>query len=212
MHRRTPLAMILRSHTTWRIVLFLVIGFTFFRRVSPLMPFTGDEPHYLLGAISLVKDGDFNVYNNYANQDYREFGYEELHPQHPESEPGRAHHGARHRVPRTAGHSLEDQENRRRALYAVPGGACSRSFWRRAAVDLLSGNPWIGSLTALLLGFSPTWLMHSRMVFPECTAGLVTAVISLLLIRLNGDPDAACTASRPPRSNGPTPQLAARTA
>jgi len=79
---------ILRSHTFWRIVLFTVIGLAFFRRVAPLMPFTGDEPHYLLGAISLVKDGDFNVYNNFANQDYREFGYEQLRPQRGEIRPG----------------------------------------------------------------------------------------------------------------------------
>jgi hypothetical protein len=35
--------------------------------------FSGDEPHYLLITHSLLKDGDFNVANNYANRDYSAF-------------------------------------------------------------------------------------------------------------------------------------------
>jgi hypothetical protein len=33
--------------------------------------FAGDEPHYLLMAHSLLKDGDLNLSNNYANKDYQ---------------------------------------------------------------------------------------------------------------------------------------------
>lgn len=32
--------------------------------------YSGDEPHYLLISHSLLKDGDFNLANNYENQDY----------------------------------------------------------------------------------------------------------------------------------------------
>ncbi len=35
--------------------------------------FSGDEPHYLLITHSLLQDGDFNVANNYANEDYSAF-------------------------------------------------------------------------------------------------------------------------------------------
>lgn len=34
---------------------------------------TGDEPHYLLAARSLVRDGDVDLTNDYASQEYREF-------------------------------------------------------------------------------------------------------------------------------------------
>ncbi|MCJ7580141.1 MAG: hypothetical protein MUP98_06365 [Candidatus Aminicenantes bacterium] len=35
--------------------------------------YSGDEPHYLLITHSLLKDGDFNVANNYADEDYSAF-------------------------------------------------------------------------------------------------------------------------------------------
>ncbi|MBN1222599.1 MAG: hypothetical protein JXB23_05090, partial [Candidatus Aminicenantes bacterium] len=41
--------------------------------IVPAQPFTGDEPHYLLTAESLLKDGDINVYNNYRDKDYSAF-------------------------------------------------------------------------------------------------------------------------------------------
>lgn len=40
---------------------------------------TGDEPHYVLTTISLIKDQDINLLNNYTNKDYLDFGqYGEL--------------------------------------------------------------------------------------------------------------------------------------
>jgi len=179
----------LRSHTFWRIILFTAIALAFFRRVAPLVPFTGDEPHYLLGAISFVKDGDFNVTNNYANQDYREFGFEHLRPQRPETRPGVliTEHGIGFpallsgpwRIKKVAG-----------VQYALFLAALLTIFLGARCCDLISGSPWTGTLAALLLGFCPTWLMQARMVYPECTAGFVTVLISLLLIRLSRSPSA----------------------
>lgn len=40
---------------------------------------TGDEPHYLIMTQSLLQDGDFDVRNNYENQDYRAY-YPEIIP------------------------------------------------------------------------------------------------------------------------------------
>ncbi len=190
------LSRIFRSHTTWRVVLFVIIGLAFFHRVSPLMPFTGDEPHYLLGTISLVNDGDFNVFNNYANQDYRQFGYTELHPQHLESSPGVliTEHGIGFPALLAIPWKIKKIAGVRYTLFF---GALLTIFLAARCTDLLSGNSWAGTMTALLLGFCPTWLMHSRMVFPECTAGFVTALVSLLLISLSRNPQADRERLRP---------------
>lgn len=44
-----------------------------FARFHVNHPATGDEPHYMIMDYSLVHDGDFNLKNNYQNQDYRSF-------------------------------------------------------------------------------------------------------------------------------------------
>jgi hypothetical protein len=48
--------------------------------VVPAQPFTGDEPHYLLTARSLVRDGDINLANDYGERRYREFYEGSLRP------------------------------------------------------------------------------------------------------------------------------------
>lgn len=49
------------------------------RRLDRLV-LTGDEPHYLMTAISLVEDGDVDETNNYANKDYLRLGHQLLKP------------------------------------------------------------------------------------------------------------------------------------
>src|SRR5450759_3021922 len=145
---------ILRSHTFWRIVLFTVIGFSFFRRSAPSIPFMGDQPHYLLGVVSLVKDGDANVYNNYANQDYREFGYPyTLHPKTKEIRPGVliTENGIGFPLLLAIPWKINELAGVHCFLFLV---AMLAIFLVARCCDLLSGNPWIGTFAALLLGFS----------------------------------------------------------
>ena len=52
---------------------FLVYQAAAFILVSRDTSFSGDEPYYLLSAHSLLRDGDINVANNYAQQDYFHF-------------------------------------------------------------------------------------------------------------------------------------------
>lgn len=49
---------------------YLLLLPTFVRRLDPL---TGDEPFYVMTAISMVRDFDLDESNNYANRDYDEF-------------------------------------------------------------------------------------------------------------------------------------------
>lgn len=53
------------------LVTFAVLAGLSFRMVSYLNPLTGDEPSYLLTAISILQDGDLNECNNYYDYDSR---------------------------------------------------------------------------------------------------------------------------------------------
>ena len=56
----------------------MVLVALFYAAMLPLVlryldPVTGDEPFYIMTAISMVRDRDLNEENNYANRDYDEF-------------------------------------------------------------------------------------------------------------------------------------------
>jgi hypothetical protein len=58
------------------LALFLFFGFyalLAWGKVFPAQPVTGDEPHYLILAKSLLSDRDLNLSNNYQDQDYLQF-------------------------------------------------------------------------------------------------------------------------------------------
>ena len=188
---------ILRSHIFWRVVLLTIVSLAFFRRSATRIGMGGDEPHYLLGVVSLVEDGDANVYNNYANQDYRKFGYPyTLRPQLKEIRPGViiTEHGVGFPLLLAIPWKIGKLTGVHGFLFSV---ALLAILLVARCCDLLSGSLWTGTLAGLLLGFCPTWLMHSRLVFPECTAGFATALISLLLIRLSRNPEAQRERFRP---------------
>ena len=51
----------------------LIYALTIPNVLTRLNPLTGDEPYYVMTAISLLRDRDLNEANNYANRDYLEF-------------------------------------------------------------------------------------------------------------------------------------------
>jgi hypothetical protein len=63
--RRQLLALFLLSFFVYQLAAFIL--------VSQGATFTGDEPFYLMTTTSLYKDGDINIANNYAQQDYFTF-------------------------------------------------------------------------------------------------------------------------------------------
>jgi hypothetical protein len=66
------------------VILFLVSFFIYqaaaFILVSEGTSFSGDEPYYLMTTHSLLKDGDINLANNYAQKDYFAFYSKKDHP------------------------------------------------------------------------------------------------------------------------------------
>jgi hypothetical protein len=63
--RRRTISLFLASFLVYQVAAFIL--------VSQGTTFSGDEPYYLLTAHSLLRDGDINVANNYAQQDYFHF-------------------------------------------------------------------------------------------------------------------------------------------
>ena len=61
-----------------RILILFLVSFLVYQAAALILvsrgtSFSGDEPYYLLSAHSLLRDGDINVANNYAQQDYFHF-------------------------------------------------------------------------------------------------------------------------------------------
>ncbi len=68
-----------------KLVLLFFIAFLVYQAAAGLLviqgiSFTGDEPFYLLTSHSLLKDGDINLANNYAQKDYFAFYSKKDHP------------------------------------------------------------------------------------------------------------------------------------
>ncbi len=64
--------------TKKKIIILFVIALIIYNTGSVIMissgvSFSGDEPHYLLIAHSILNDGNFNLKNNYANRDYTNY-------------------------------------------------------------------------------------------------------------------------------------------
>lgn len=144
--------------------------------------YTGDEPHYLLGAVSLLKDGDFNVHNNYKQRDFEEFipGFE-LRPQLPESRPGLipTEHGTIFPAIIAPAYKVNQLRGVRTFLILVALATC---FLTAYIAQTLSGSQLIGTAAGLLLILAPSWQMHANRVYPEVVAGfLFTGAIAIVL-------------------------------
>src|SRR6187401_3478505 len=175
---------------------------------------SGDEPHYLMVAESLVSDGDLDVANNYRNGDGRWFGNETL-----ESGP-HAHAALDGRVWSThdiglpivlvpvyaaatrASVLLPDSWLERirqpRGLFAYSLVSLSLVVLTATGLGLLvnafsrHASSARAALVVLAVGVSPPVLSHAFLVFPETVAFFVVcAVVWLALL-----PDSELTPRR----------------
>ncbi len=145
---------------------------------------SGDEPHYLLMAYSLIHDGDLDLSNNYANRDYEHFYHRgELQPQ-----------GLEHVVDgkRYSHHPLGP------VLLVLPGFALAGRLGAALTMALLAALALFLSMRVLeesgskgrplhatgIVGlFSSPLLLFSGLIFPEIPTACLVALSLLLFIR-----------------------------
>jgi len=162
---------------------------------APLTPWTvatsttdGDEPHLLLIAHSLWRDGDINLTNNYINRDFEPFFYGELQPQPWE------------RVTADGGR----YSNHPPVLPALllPGYMAGGRLWATfemtlagvamAALLFQLAKEMTGSVASALFAwvlgaFSFPLLINASQITPEMVAGPLLLLSALLLRRLRPD-------------------------
>lgn len=160
---------------------------------------SGDEPHYLMVAESLVSDGDLDVANNYRNGDGRWFGNETLEPG-PHARPtldGRVWsthdvglpiavlpvYAAATRAAILLPDSLLETIRQPRGLFAYSLVSLSLVVLTAVGLGLLisafsrrvpGGR---AALVVLVVGISPPVLSHAFLVFPETVAFVVVCSV-----------------------------------
>ncbi len=156
---------------------FILLGWHVTSAIGP----TGDEPHYLVIAQSLLADADVRVENNYAERQYRSFYRGALRPHY--GRPGLD--GSRYSVhaPGTAVAILPGY-----ALAGYPGAVVTMAIITAGAVFLIYlaalglTAPLPALAAASIVGSTVPLSVHSWMVYPEVPATLVVAWVTVWLL------------------------------
>ena len=148
---------------------------------------TGDEPFYLLTTISLIRDGDLDLRNQYEGEAYREFLDESV-PLWTQSVPAP---DGRLLSPHNVGLSLLvlpaylwNGVAGVKAFLGLLGAltvACAYVLSRRT-----TRHPRASLGAALLVGVSAPTLVYATQVYPEAPAALCVVILVLLTLRPGG--------------------------
>ena len=142
--------------------------------------FTGDEGHYMLAAMSYVRDGDFNLANNYRERQYTEFTDQPFAPQWvPVDTPViHAEHGTALPLVIAPAYALGGIRGVQVFLLVLSFVAC---LLTGGIVDRATGNRTAGTAAAVLLATTPTWAIQGSRAYPDIVVGLLFAVALLCL-------------------------------
>ncbi len=166
-----------------RLLLYALITLVYHHRIGAFFPTSGDEPHYLMTAASLVHDGDFNEANNYRARQYREFGIPNLFRHDARETPDRAYLGPEHGIgfPLLVAipYRLLGAMRVRYALAAVGVGA---ALVLAACLEAQFGTA-IGTLAGRMLITLPTWQNYSAHVYPEVPGGALALICLTIALR-----------------------------
>lgn len=148
---------------------------------SKKLRLSGDEPHVLMTTLSMIKDRDLDVSNNYARGDYREIGRRAMVPQ----------------VPAVDGYIPPEKGIGFPALL-VPFHALGGVFGSRLAVLVIATLVlpllfWIcvvgglsrtsASFACLGLSVCLPWDVHAHLILPESLAGFLLLMIAGAFVR-----------------------------
>jgi len=156
------------------------------RIMAALAPLTGDEPFYVMTALSIAHDGDLDETNNYAQGDYRAFyppdplpaGWQGW-PSFPRELPPHAAHSVRPGLYSKHGLGVA-------ALILVPyllGGRLASILFLNLVAALAAanivllarryGHGWLGAVAlGLPLVFADPLMSYAYLIFPEIFAAL----------------------------------------
>ena len=171
--------------------------------IFPAQPLTGDEPHYVVIAKSLLSDGDINLANNYRNRDYEAFYPGALDPHAAPGKKGENFLYSRHFpalpaliVPfyaagaKAAGVALELTHRSAAAgrvlVFFMRLPLCILAALLSLGLFLFVGEltrkRWIALLSWLIFSFASPLLFYSHLVYPEVPVALILLAISFAVI------------------------------
>ncbi len=148
---------------------------------------SGDEPHYMVMAQSLWRDGDLKIENNHARGDYKEYFRRDLEPHFLTRGKDREIYSV-HPVGMpllitpvfaAGGYDLV------LALFVVMAATGATVAWRW--VGATTGAPGPTTLAWAAIVFSAPFLINSFTIYPEVPAGLVAILAVALILRPGPD-------------------------
>jgi hypothetical protein len=169
-----------RTAALW-LLLFGVYAATLGLHAFGASEYGGDEPHYLLAAESLVRDGDVDVLDEFAARDYADFYPYDL-GRHGQETEGRLNepHGLGLPLLIAPAYALAGPHGVELFLAAIAAAAMALAY--RLALRVVP-DPWaLGA--ALAVGLSPPLVAYGSAVYPELSAAAALAGAALLALRL----------------------------
>ena len=136
---------------------------------------TGDEPHYLLMTQSLLRDGDFDLRNNYEHMDYLEY-YPRVIPDAHVTLVGNYWypvHGIGLPILSAPWFALGGRAGVV-VMLTLMSVAGIRIMW--SVLQQAGFNSWVTTTSVLVMGFTLPLLSLSGQIFPEVPAFLLVAI------------------------------------
>jgi hypothetical protein len=146
-------------------------------------PITGDEPHYLVIAQSVLADGDFDLANNYAARDYRSYYPGVLEPRHVSLGPlGQEYsfHGPATAMLALPGFVVGGPAGARLSVVLLTAAGVG-FFW--AAARRLTGSAEAAWASCAAFVVSAPVSVHATMIYPDALAATATAIGLWTLVR-----------------------------
>lgn len=169
------------SQTFAWVSMFFFIGVTLYTTQCDL---SGDEPHYLLMAYSLIHDGDLDLTNNYQNRDYEAFYHRgTLEPQgleHVVNGKRYSHHPLGPVLAVLPGYALL---GRLGAALTISLLTALALFLTLRILELTGAKGWPLQAVGTIGLFSSPFLLFSGLIFPEIPTACLTVLSLYLFLR-----------------------------